>query len=80
MQEAQLQGLLAEMQAIKVEFDHGFIPALSVVQFAHLVTVTPYLCDVNALGIAVGAHLLFSRMNMYVQMMHNTSRAARHHT
>jgi hypothetical protein len=60
LQEAQLQKLLAEMQAVKVEFDHGFIPALSTVQFAHLVTATPYLCDVNALGIAVGARHLLS--------------------
>ena len=29
-------------------------PCCPTVQFARLVTVTPYLCDVNALGIAVG--------------------------
>ena len=40
-----------------MEFDRGMIPVMSTVQFAHLVTVTPYLCDVNALGIAVGASL-----------------------
>jgi len=54
-QEAKLQALLADMQAVKLGFDRGFMPLLSAVQFARLVVVTPYLCDVNALGIAVGA-------------------------
>jgi len=54
-QEAKLQVLMAEMQAVKLAFDRGFLPQLSAVQFARLVTVTPYLTDVNALGIAVGA-------------------------
>ena len=47
--------LMAEMQAVKLAFDRGFLRQLSTVQFARLVTVTPYLTDVNALGIAVGA-------------------------
>ena len=47
--------LLADMQAVKLGFDRGFVPLLSAVQFARLATVTPWLCDVNALGIAVGA-------------------------